>query len=272
MPLLITSPHNPRVKQAAKLRDHRARKLSQRILIDGARETLRALQAGVRCVELFYCEEQLRLPEARQAVALAQGRGSELLQLTPHVFSKLAYGERTDGVLAVALPPVARWPTLSLPQNPLVVVVEGVEKPGNFGGIVRTADAVGVAAVLAAAAGYDLYNPNAIRASLGTLFSVPLAAASSEEILAWLRQQRLNVFAARVDGTLPYYAADYRQPTAIVLGSEAAGLSTQWSADDIVPVVLPQRGLADSLNVSVTAAVLLYEALRQRLIASDRAD
>jgi TrmH family RNA methyltransferase len=145
-----------------------------------------------------------------------------------------------------------------------VAVLEGVEKPGNAGAVLRSADAAGVSAVIVADARTDLFNPNAIRASLGAIFSLPVCEATSADALAWLRQRRFAVFAARVDGAVPYTQADYRGPAAIVLGSEAAGLSPVWTGDDIQAVRLPMLGVVDSLNVSAAAAVLFYEARRQR--------
>jgi TrmH family RNA methyltransferase len=146
----------------------------------------------------------------------------------------------------------------------LVAVLEGVEKPGNLGAVLRSADAAGVSAVIVADGRTDLYNPNAIRASLGTIFTMPLCEAAGGDVLAWLRERRFSILAARVNGAVPYTAVDYRGPTAIVLGSEAAGLSSIWTGDDIQAVRLPMLGAADSLNVSTAAAVLFYEALRQR--------
>jgi TrmH family RNA methyltransferase len=154
---------------------------------------------------------------------------------------------------------------LKLPEkNLLIAVLEGVEKPGNIGAVLRSADAAGVAALILADARTDLYNPNAIRASLGTIFTVPVCQAASDETLAWLREKNISIVAARVDGSMPYTKIDYHGPTAVVLGSEAAGLSKTWSAPDITPVRLPMLGAADSLNVAAAAAVIFYEALRQR--------
>jgi TrmH family RNA methyltransferase len=149
-------------------------------------------------------------------------------------------------------------------MHPLVVVLEGVEKPGNLGALLRSADAAGVSALVLADSRVDLYNPNAIRASLGTIFSLPVCEAASGEVLAWLQQHELQIFAARVDGSVPYTERDYRGPTAFVLGAEATGLTSAWNAPDITAIHLPMRGIADSLNVSATAAVLFYETLRQR--------
>ena len=166
---------------------------------------------------------------------------------------------------------MARLANLALQGDPLVAVLERVEKPGNVGAVLRTADAAGVSALVVADARTDLYNPNAIRASLGTIFTLPVAQATAEETLSWLRSRRLTIFAARVNATLPYTEADFRGPAAIVLGSEAEGLTPAWSGAEVRAVSLPMRGAADSLNVSATAAVLFYEALRQRGLPSSDA-
>jgi len=260
----ITSPHNPRVKNALRLRDRRHREKQGRILIDGARELRRAIEAGVGLDELFVCEPRCTSDDARAILARLDQLGAEILHVAEPVFARLAFGQRAEGLLAVAEPPRTSLDQLTLPPQPLVAVLEHVEKPGNIGAVLRSADAAGVSAVIVADAGTDLFNPNAIRASLGTIFRVPLCEATPAETLAWLRHRRLAIFAARVDGSVPYTAVDYVGGAAIVLGSEAAGLSDAWSADDIQAVRLPMLGIADSLNVSVTAAILFYEALRQR--------
>jgi TrmH family RNA methyltransferase len=151
-----------------------------------------------------------------------------------------------------------------LPDCPLVGVLEGAEKPGNVGAVLRSADGAGLSALIVADGGTDLFNPNAIRASLGTIFTVPVATATTAETIDWLTGHGLAVYAARVDGSVPYTVADFRRPAAIVLGSEAEGLTAAWAGDWLTAVRLPMQGAADSLNVSATAAVLFYEALRQR--------
>jgi TrmH family RNA methyltransferase len=261
---MITSPNNPRVKLAARLRDHRQRKKEQRILIDGAREISRAVAAGVALQEVFVCRELCRGDESRRLLGILPGSGAEILEVTESVFSKLAFGDRAEGIVAVAAVPAQRLENLVLPDNPLVAVLEGVEKPGNIGAVLRSADGAGVSALVLADPRTDLYNPNAIRASLGTIFTLPVAAASADEVLAWLRSQSLQIVAARVEASVEYTAIDFRRPTAIVLGSEANGLSPAWAGGDIRAVRLPMLGAADSLNVSTTAAVLFYEALRQK--------
>jgi TrmH family RNA methyltransferase len=260
----ISSPQNQRVKDAIKLRQHRGRKKRQRIIIDGAREVARAMQAGVEVVELFVCPELLEEHASRPVLALAARKRAETLEVTRDVFRKLAFGARAEGLVAIARTPTSAWPEWQLPPNPLVVVLQRVEKPGNVGGVLRTADAVGASAVLVADPAADIFNPNTIRASLGAVFTVPVAAASSEAILRWLRGCGLRILAARVGGAANYSEVDLAAPCALVLGSEALGLSPQWDAADITAISLPLRGKVDSLNVSVTAAVLMYEALRQR--------
>ena len=182
------------------------------------------------------------------------------------VIGKLAFGDRSDGVVAIVRSPSTSLEALiaALPAEPLVVVVEGVEKPGNLGAILRTADGAGADAVIAADARTDLFNPNAIRASLGTIFALPVAAGPSEAVLDALAGRGVRLVSARVDAERAYTDADLRGPLGLVLGSEAEGLRSAWDDPRVEPVRIPMRGAADSLNVSVAAAVLLYEAVRQR--------
>jgi TrmH family RNA methyltransferase len=268
---LITSRHNPHVREAARLRDRRHREKQGRILIDGARELRRAAKGGVQLVQVFVCPPLLGGDDARLPAELAAA-GCEVLPVSEDVFQKLAFGQRAEGLLGVAETPRHTLASLRLAENALVAVLEGVEKPGNLGAVLRSADAAGVSAVIVADGRTDLYNPNAIRASLGTIFSLPLAEATASQSREWLRERNCSIVAARVDGAVPYTAVDYRGPTAIVLGSEAAGLSPLWSGADVRAVRLPMLGAADSLNVSVTAAVLFYEALRQRSAGSAAAE
>jgi TrmH family RNA methyltransferase len=260
----ITSPQNQRVKDAVRLRHGRHRQKQRRILIDGAREIARAIGGGANLLEVFVCENLCTSDDEKQLLAMLPNSGAEVLHVTRGIFEKLAFGHRAEGVLAVAEMPRPKLDDLRLPRDPLVAVLEGVQKPGNVGAVLRSADATGISAVIVADAATDLYNPNAIRASLGTIFTVPLCAAEASDVLAWLRRLELSMVAARVDGSVPYTEVDFRRPTAIVLGSEAEGLSDVWHTGDVTPVRLPMLGAADSLNVSATAAVLFYEALRQR--------
>jgi len=265
----ITSRQNTRVKNAAKLRDRSGRESQRRIIIDGVREISRALDAGVELLEVFVCERRLR-DDGRQLAARLSSGPVEVVAVTEPVFAKLTFGDRADGVVAVARPPQFDLASVTLKREMLVAILERLEKPGNVGAVMRSADAVGLDAVITADGGTDRYNPNAIRASAGTIFALPLIAATREEALTWLRSHDFRVLAARVDGAVDYTAASFAGRCAIVVGSEAQGLSEAWHSGDVVSVKLPMRGRGDSLNVSVTAAVLFYEALRQRQANSSR--
>lgn len=259
----ITSQQNPRIKEMIRLRDGRHRRKQGRILIDGVREIERAMRAGIVPAEVVYCRQLCDTPQAHRILAMAE-KQAELIEVSTQVFGKLAFGARAEGIVAIASTPRCSLDDLSIDTRGLVVVLEGVEKPGNVGAVLRSADASGAGAVIVADGRTDLFNPNAIRASLGTIFTVPVAEASSRETLAWLLERGFSVFAARVDGSVVYTGADFRGPSAIVLGSEADGLTGAWSGESVQAVRLPMLGVADSLNVSVTAAVILYEAVRQR--------
>jgi RNA methyltransferase, TrmH family len=260
----IESPANPRLRAALGLRERRERDASGLTLVDGGREARRAIEAGVEVESAFVCSELLDA-DGRQAVAaLGRTRGrKELLATSRRAFERLAYGDRADGIVLVVRPPATDLAMLDLPPEPLLVVTEDVEKPGNLGAILRTADAVAAVAVIAAG-GTDLFNPNVIRASVGTAFTMPLAAAPAGEVLAWLREHRIRPVVARVDAETLHVDADLRGAIALVVGSEAEGLSDVWAGEDMLPIRLPMLGVADSLNVSAAAAVLVYEAWRQR--------
>jgi TrmH family RNA methyltransferase len=262
----ITSLRNPRVKAAALLREGKERRRQGRFPIDGARELGRALAAGIELDEFFVCPAECRSAEAQAVCEQVRGNGATpWIEVSADVLGKLAFGERSEGFVGVARIPARRLADLpTLPSDALIAVLEGVEKPGNVGAILRTADAAGVSAVILADPRTDPFNPNTIRASLGTVFSLPLAVASTDETLGWLGERGCRMFAARVDAQQLYTEADLRGPTALVLGSEAAGLSPAWRGAAVTGIRLPMLGVADSLNVSVTAAVLFYEAARQR--------
>ncbi len=260
---VITSGKNPRVRAAASLRSRGARDETRLTLVDGARELLRALGGGAAVIEVFVDAGRLD-DEGGDAVEVARQQGAAIVPVSGPVLDRLAYGERNDGLVGVVRTPSLELSGLSLPANALVVVIEGVEKPGNLGAVLRSADGAGADAVVAADPRTDLFNPNAVRASLGTVFAVPMAAGASSVVRDHLVAAGLRIVVARVDGAVPYTEVDLRGPVALVLGSEAEGLGEAWSGDDVTAVNLPMLGVADSLNVSVTAAILLYEARRQR--------
>jgi RNA methyltransferase, TrmH family len=267
--VLIESPANPRIRDAARLRERRERDATGLTLVDGGREALRALEAGAIVEAAFVCPPLISTTKAKRvAEKLGQdvgpfGASIDVVEVGERAFEKLAYGDRSDGVVLVVRAPRSALADLQLPPDPLVVVTDDVEKPGNVGAILRSADAVGASAVIAAG-GTDLFNPNVIRASVGTVFSMPIAAAPAGEVAAWLRERGLRILATRVDAELLHVDADLTGSVAVVLGSEAEGLSDAWRDHDVEAVRLPMAGVADSLNVSVAAAVLLYEAWRQR--------
>jgi TrmH family RNA methyltransferase len=264
----LGSIHNPRVRERFKLREARERRRSGLMLIDGAREVGRAIASGVELVEAFVADDLVAAagPEALEATSAVRASGATIVPVTGELMGRMAFGDRSDGLLAVA-----RIPDVSLeafgaciPSAPLLLVLESVEKPGNLGAVLRTADGAGVDGVLVADPGTDPWNPNAIRASMGTVFSVPLAVTEAAPARAWLAAHAVRVVAAVVDAPTVYTDADLSGAVAIALGSEADGLSDAWRGDDVTPVRIPMQGIADSLNVSVTAAILAYEARRQR--------
>ena len=258
----ISSPHNPRVKEAIKLRERRARAKHGTTLIDGRRELSRAVTAGVEIVELFVCPELCSEPAASLVYQLEHQ--TETMHVSRSVFERLAFGDRQEGVVAVARATPRRLDDWNPPPQPLIGVLDSLEKPGNVGAVLRSADGAGVTAVIVTDGGTDLFNPNVIRASLGTVFTVPVFAASSEECLDWLRNNGVAIYAARVAAERLYTQVDFSSPSAVLLGSEAEGLGSEWMGGGVTAIALPMLGVADSLNVSATAAVLFYEALRQR--------
>ena len=268
----LASPSNPRIKSIARLRDRRERESTGLTVVDGAREVRRALESNVDIVEAFICEPLLAGEDARVALdALRNGR-VPITATTEQAFAKIAFGDRAEGLLVVVRAQTRTLDDLALPGEPLLVVVEGVEKPGNLGAILRSADGAGADALIAASPRTDLANPNVIRASAGTIFAVPTAAAPTSDVIDWLVDRRIRAVAARVDAERSYTDVDLTGPLAIVLGTETLGLTDAWHAADVEAVRLPMHGVADSLNVSVAAAVLLYEARRQRDRHSERPD
>ena len=264
----LSSPQNPRIKQLLRLQQKSAERRAQGLtLVEGLRELTVAVEAGVPVATLYTCPE---LSGAAGAAAVhqlfaAQPHAPEWFEVTRPVFEKVAYREGSDGLLAVLRTPARTLASLALPPHPLLLVLEAVEKPGNLGAILRTADAAPVDAVLIGDPRTDLYNPNAIRASIGCVFSVPVVAAPMPEIMAFLREKGIRSYAAALTPRAhSYLECDFRPATALVLGTEADGLTpaTLAAADDTI--IIPMMGRIDSLNVSVAGAVLAFEAVRQR--------
>ncbi|RIK68926.1 MAG: RNA methyltransferase [Planctomycetota bacterium] len=260
---IISSTANLRIKALARLRAHRGRSEGNTILVDGLREIRRAAEADLELLEAFYLSEGAS-PECRDVVEICRRRGAKCIQVSPHVMEKLNYGDRTTGLVLTAVRPTRTFADLKPGDRPLIAVVDAIEKPGNLGAILRSADGAGIDGVIAADPIADVYSPNVIRASIGTIFTVPLVEAAGGEALAWLRARGLALVAASPKGARLHTEIDFRRPTAMVFGSEARGLGRDWKQGDIEHVRVPMMGAADSLNVSATAALFFYEARRQR--------
>lgn len=263
---LITSLQNSHIKDVARLEKRSERTRRAQTLVEGMREVSRALAAGVVPVEAYVCADLVGEPLAGAVQRLEQldrERRTRLYFVTPAVYARLAMREESGGILLVI--PQLDVSLAHLPQRrpQFYTVVEEAEKPGNIGAILRTADAAGVDGVIVCG-GVDLHNPNVVRASLGTLFTVPVAEATSAAAIAWLRDQGVQIVAATPAAPLRYTAAGFTGPTAIIMGSEAHGLSAAWLAAADVLVSIPMHGEADSLNLSASTAILLYEVVRQR--------
>lgn len=255
---MITSKSNPKIKNVVKLQKSSERREQNRIIIEGRREIERAVACGFIVDTLFICNDILK-----ESVSI---NANYVEEVTLEVFEKIAYREGSDGLLAVAIPKYADLKSFKPKKNPLIIVLETVEKPGNLGAIMRTADAAGVDAVIIADPRTDLYNPNAIRASIGTIFSVPLFACSSEECINWLRENNIKIYCTYLKASIDYLEADFRQGSAIVMGTEATGISDIWVDAADQNLIIPMNGIADSLNVSVTTAIVVFEAIRQRRV------
>ncbi len=258
MLMVINSPKNERIKQVVRLCRASERRKSGLFLIEGRQELQMALAAGIKIETLFVREgvEYRVKSNGRRAI--------KLIEVAEKAFKKISYRQHPDGVLAIARIPAAREIRLSSRHNPLILVADSLEKPGNLGAILRTADAAGADLVLVTNSQVDLYNPNVIRASLGTIFTVHPRLISREEAIGWLKNRRIKIVVATPNATKNYWQFNYRQPVALVVGAEHEGVSAEWLAAAHQRVVIPMRGNIDSLNVSVSAAVIVFEALRQR--------
>lgn len=254
----ITSLQNSKVKLAALLRERRERDKHDLFLIEGYREVLRAYLAGWQFETLFYCPE-LFLGENEPALI---EKVPESLSCSEAVFRKFSYRDRPDGLLAIAKQRHLTLESISKPH--FLVVAEAIEKPGNLGTILRSSDAVGVDGVIVADRCTDIHNPNVVRASVGTLFTVPVIEASGEETLAWLKKNKVAIVATTPAAEKEYTQVDLTGPIALVVGTEQLGLSDSWLHSADIQVRIPMLGVADSLNVATATTLMLYEALRQR--------
>lgn len=258
----LTSTANPRVKQLVRLRTRRHRDAAGVTVIEGHDELALALDAGVEPDEVYWAPDLVRSSELLERMPAARR-----FSVSREVFARIAYRESPDGWLAVAAAPGVALADLRLGPAPLLLVAEGVEKPGNVGAMLRTAEACGVDAVVIATperGGTDFANPNVVRASKGTVFAVPVASASTPEVLDWLAHRGIAAVVTSPAGTTALAAADLTGPTALVIGTEATGVTAAWLERADATVAIPMRGRVNSLNASIAAAVVLYEAVRQR--------
>ena len=263
--MVITSKQNPTVKILIGLRRRRERELTGVTLVDGFEELQCALDAGVPLKTLFYCPELMGQGQASELDRLQQS-GIETLELSRDVFQKVSYREGPDGWLAVVPAPAANLASIPLSDNPFVLVCESIEKPGNLGAMLRTADAAGADAVISVSGVTDWGNPNVIRASKGAVFAVPVAEATPDDFFAWLKKHNIKSIVSTPDTTTPYTAPDLTQGVALTVGSEKHGHSQVWLNAADTKVRIPMAGKVNSLNVATSAALLLYETVRQRTV------
>jgi TrmH family RNA methyltransferase len=261
---VITSTSNPIVKSLYELRKRPNRDERGLFLIEGYRAITRALEVGFQFEELYYCPEWYLGSNESELVKRIEAMGTRVTQLGQDALAKAAYRDRPEGLLGIGRQWHTKLKDLKLSENPFVIVVEAIEKPGNLETILRSADATGAEAVIVCDAVTDLFNPNVVRASTGVLFRVPAIVTSTDDALTFLKAHKITTVAATPAATTLYTDVDYRNPAAIIMGSEQFGLTDSWLKTCDQPVRLPMMGLADSLNVSAATVVMAYEVLRQR--------
>ncbi len=263
----ITSLTNDRIKRLVRLRNRRERDRSGLFLVEGYRELRRAVAAGIELTEIYACPDLYLGGNEPGLVEECAAGGAELVGVTEAPFRKASYRDRPEGLLAVARQFDVSLAHLELSDNPLLLVVESIEKPGNLGTMLRTAEASGADAVIVCDPATDPFNPNAVRASLGTVFEVPLAIAATSDAILYLRERGIVSYAATPAATKPHFEADLAGRSALVIGSEQYGLTDVWLEQADEQVLIPMPGSMDSLNAAMSAGILLFEAVRQRSIA-----
>ena len=257
----ITSAQNPYIKSLLLLQEKaKARKQTGTFLIEGKREILLAIKGGYRIETLLFYPELISENEINKLVQ----NTTDLIEINKDIFEKLAYRESTEGVIAVANSKSFSLSDLKLNENPLLLIAEAPEKPGNIGALLRTADAANLDAVIIANPKGDLYNPNIVRSSVGCLFTNQIATGTTSEIIAFLKERKINFYCATLQNSTSYHTQDYTIPSALVVGTEATGLSQEWREAATQNIIIPMQGEIDSMNVSVAAAILIFEEKRQR--------
>jgi len=257
---IITSLQNPKIKQILSLEKPRERRKQNLFVIEGAKELVLAQYGGYTIDSVFFCPTIIAPSEV-----LAIVKNEHLLvPVDENVFSKIAYRESTGGVIALAEQKHHALSAIKLGTSPLLLVLESVEKPGNLGAVLRTADAAGIDAVIICDPLVDFYNPNVIRSSVGCVFTNQLASASTEDTIHWLSENGIQIYCTYLKASRPYHEVDYTQPCALVMGTESSGLSERWTNHATQNIIIPMQGKIDSLNVSTAAAIVVFEASRQR--------
>lgn len=258
----ITSAQNPKIKSLLALQEKsRERREKKLFVVEGRRELFHCMEAGYEPHAIFYCPDIIPEDEIK---GIADRCSCSFFEIPQHLYDKVAYRGGTEGVVAEMHCKDMSLQSLALKENPLIVVLESVEKPGNLGAVLRSADASGVDAVIVCDPLTDMYNPNLIRSSIGAIFTVPVATASSEETINWLKEKDIRIFTAQLQDSEWYYDTDMSKGTAIIMGTEATGLTDIWRKAADAHIKIPMLGKLDSLNVSVSAAILMFEAVRQR--------
>ena len=259
---VISSLQNPKVKNTIALKKSRERKKQNLFVVEGRREIERAFQAGYEFSKIFIS------PEFDDEVIFGYFNDDphrpEIYHVTKQVYAGMAYREDTEGIIGWAVSQKHVLPDIRLSSNPLILVVDAIEKPGNLGAILRTADAAGVDALIISDPRTDVYNPNVIRSSLGAVFTTQLGVGTVQEVIQWLKEHHIKIYCTALTASNPYVEVDYQQSVAIVMGTEATGLSEAWLDQSDQNIIIPMHGIVDSINVSVSAGIVLFEALRQR--------
>lgn len=257
----IESLQNPLIKNIIQLQEKsRNRKKEQLFIIEGKREISLAISGHYTIEKILFCEKVITYEELSEF----HSSSIEFIKITSDIYNKLAYRDTTEGVIAIVKTKNHTLNDLVLPKNPLLLVVESIEKPGNLGAMLRTADAAKFDAVIVANPKSDFYNPNVIRSSVGCVFTNQLASGTTEDVIVYMRNNKINIYSAILQEAVPYYSQDYTEATALVVGTEATGLSEQWRVASKQNIIIPMEGVIDSMNVSVAAAILMFEAKRQR--------
>ncbi len=259
--ILITSSSNEKFKFLQKLNQSKERKKEGLTMVEGLKEIQITYESKIKFETIFYSDTKANLS---QLEFLKKNLNCQFYELSHHLFEKIAYRESTGGIIAIVKPKILKLNELKLNKKPLILVLDGIEKPGNIGAILRTAEAVNVDVVICSDLKTDLYNPNTIRASLGTVFSVPIVSSTFNEVFDFLTLNKISIFSSFLHTDNNYSQLDYKTSCAIVVGSEDKGISENWVKNSQQLIKIPMKGKIDSMNVSVAAAVLLHEAMRQR--------